>query len=122
MQYVDGFVLAVPTAKLDQYFEMAKKASAVWLDHGALEYREAVGEDLEVKGDMLFLSFSKMADTKPDETVVFAWIVYKSRAHRDEVNEKVMADERLKDMCDGDDMPFDVSRMAYGGFEIKVAA
>jgi uncharacterized protein YbaA (DUF1428 family) len=122
MQYVDGFVLTVPTAKLDQYFDMARLASKVWLEHGALEYREAVGEDLEVKGDMPFLSFSKMADAKPDETVVFAWIVYESRAQRDEVNAKVMADERLKDMCESGDMPFDVARMAYGGFEIKVAA
>ncbi|MFD0988170.1 DUF1428 domain-containing protein [Methyloligella solikamskensis] len=122
MQYVDGFVLAVPTAKLDEYFAMAEKASEVWLDHGALEYKEAVGEDLEVKGDMPFTSFATMANATPDETVVFAWIVYESRAHRDEVNAKVMADERLKEMCESGEMPLDVARMAYGGFEIKVAA
>ncbi|XSG81648.1 MAG: DUF1428 domain-containing protein [Methyloligella sp. ZOD6] len=122
MQYVDGFVLAVPAAKLDTYFEMARKASAVWLDHGALEYKEAVGEDLEVKGDMPFVSFSKMANAKPDETVVFAWIVYESRAHRDAVNAKVMEDPRINEMCDPENMPFDCSRMAFGGFEVKVAA
>jgi uncharacterized protein YbaA (DUF1428 family) len=119
MNYVDGFVLAVPKKKLDAYFRMAKKASKIWREHGALEYREAAGDDLNVK---FGVPFTKLSKTKPGETVVFAWIVYKSRAHRDSVNAKVMKDPRMNDMCDPKDMPFDCKRMAYGGFKIMVAA
>ena len=119
MNYVDGFVLAVPKKKLKQYLAMAKKASKVWKDHGALEYYEAVGDDLKSK---MGVPFPKLANAKAGETVVFAWIVYKSRAHRDKVNKKVMADPRLNEMCNPDDMPFDCKRMTYGGFKIAVAA
>ena len=119
MNYVDGFVLAVPKKKLKQYLAMAKKASKVWKDHGALEYYEAVGDDLKSK---MGVPFPKLANAKAGETVVFAWIVYKSRAHRDKVNKKVMADPRLNEMCNPDDMPFDCARMTYGGFKIEVAA
>ena len=119
MAYVDGFVLPVPKKKLGAYRRMAKKASRVWIDHGALEYRECAGDDIQVK---MGLPFSKLAKLKPSETVVFAWISYKSRAHRDRVNAKVMKDKRMNEMCDPNDMPFDFKRMAYGGFKVIVAA
>lgn len=114
--YVDGFVLPVPASALDQYREMAELASTVWKEHGALDYRETVLDDGDCK-DMV--SFSKLAGTLEGETVVFAWIAYRSKEHRDEVNAKVMEDERLKGMCGGD-VPFDYTRMAYGGFRTIV--
>lgn len=117
--YVDGFVLPVPKKNLNAYRRMAEKASKIWREHGALEYRECVGEDLKVKVGMPFLKGIK---TKPGETVVFAYIVYKSRAHRDRVNAKVMSDPRIRDMCDPGDMPFDCNRMLYGGFTTIVEA
>jgi uncharacterized protein YbaA (DUF1428 family) len=119
MNYVDGFVLAVPKKNLETYRKMASKAGKVWRDHGALEYYESVGDDLETK---MGVSFLKAAKAKPDETVVFAWIVFKSRAHRDQVNKKVMKDPRLADMMSTKpkDMPFDVKRMVYGGFKVIV--
>lgn len=116
--YVDGFVLPVPKDKLGEYKAMAEKASKVWREHGALDYRECVGEHMEMEGPML--SFPRGIGTKEGETVVFAWIAYESRAHRDEVNAKVMADPRLQEMCGKDDMPFDCARMLYGGFEVLV--
>ena len=94
MSYVDGFVLVVPKKKLAIYKKMATRAAKVWRDHGALDYRECVGDDLKVK---MGLPFPKLAKTKPGETVVFSYIVYKSRAHRDKVNAKVMKDKRLFD-------------------------
>lgn len=119
MSYVDGFVLSVPKENMAAYREMASEAGEVWREHGALQYVEAAGDDLDVK-DML--PFPVMAGTKPGETVVFAWITYKSREHRDEVNKKVMEDPRIKDMCNSESMPFDVNRMAYGGFSVLVDA
>jgi uncharacterized protein YbaA (DUF1428 family) len=119
MKYIDGFVVPVPKKKLAAYARMSKKASKVWRDHGALEYRECVGEDLKVK---MGLPFPRGTKVKPGETVVFAYIVYKSRAHRDQVNARVMKDPRLNDMCDPKDMPFDVKRMLYGGFKTIVEA
>ena len=119
MPYVDGFVLPVPKKNLKAYARMSQKAGQVWKDHGALEYRECVGDDLEVK---MGLPFKKLTKLKPGETVVFAWIVYKSRAHRDKVNAKVMKDPRMNAMMDGKKMPFDVKRMAYGGFNVLVDA
>ena len=119
MAYVDGFVLPVPTKKLPAYRRLAKLASAVWRDHGALEYRECVGDDLKVK---MGVPFSKCVKCKPGETVVFAWIVYKSRAHRDRVNAKVMKDPRLTSMMETTEMPFDCKRMAWGGFKTLVMA
>lgn len=119
-KYVDGFVLVVPKKKIDAYKKLAKKAGKIWREHGALEYRECVGEDLKVK---FGLPFTKLVKTKPSETVVFSWIVYKSRKDRDRVNAKVMSDERLTgDGMDHKDMPFDMKRMTYGGFEILVEA
>jgi uncharacterized protein YbaA (DUF1428 family) len=114
--YVDGFVIPLPKNKIDEYRRIAQKSGEVWRDHGALEYRECVGEDLNVKGQ---LSFPLVIDCKPDETVVFAWIVFESRAHRDEVNAKVMKDPRLAAM-DPNAVPLDCKRMAYGGFEVLV--
>ena len=116
MRYVDGFVLALPTKNLAAYRRMASKAGRIWMEHGALAYVECVGEDLNVK---MGLPFPKLAKTARNETVVFAYIVYKSRAHRDRVNAKVMSDKRLTGSMQT--MPFDMKRMAYGGFKVIVA-
>ncbi len=115
MQYVDGFIVPVPKKKLDAYRALARKAGKIWREHGALEYRECVAED--VKPGKL-TSFPQSVKLKPQETVVFSWIVYKSRAHRDRVNAKVMKDPRLADMMDAKKLPFDGKRMIYGGFEM----
>lgn len=119
MPYVDGFVLPVPKKNLKTYFSIAQKAGKVWREHGALEYRECVGDDLKVK---FGLPFPRLVKPKAGETIVFSWIVYKSRAHRDAVNAKVMKDPRLPAMMDSKRMPFDVKRMAYGGFKVMVDA
>jgi uncharacterized protein YbaA (DUF1428 family) len=116
-KYVDGFVLPVPKANLAAYRRLATQAGKVWRDHGALEYRECVGDDLAVKR---VVPFPRTVRLKPGETVVFAWIVYKSRAHRDRVNARVMKDPRLANMMDPKAMPFDGKRMVYGGFEVIV--
>lgn len=117
--YVDGFVLPVPKKKINAYRRLAQKASRIWHEHGALEYRECLGDDLDIKTGM---PFPRGIKVKPGETVVFAWIVYKSRAHRDRVNAKVMKDPRIASMCDEKDMPFDCKRMLYGGFKTIVEA
>ncbi|MBO4223070.1 DUF1428 domain-containing protein [Bradyrhizobium neotropicale] len=113
MPYVDGFIVAVPKKNLAAYAQMSRKAGKIWREHGALDYREWVAED--VKPGKL-TSFPQSVKLKPGETVVFAWITYKSRAQRDKINAKVMADERLKPMMNGKSMPFDGKRMIYGGF------
>jgi uncharacterized protein YbaA (DUF1428 family) len=115
--YVDGFVVPIPRKNVAAYQRIARKAGKVWREHGALDYHECVGEDLRPKGA---LPFPRQIRSKPSETVIFAWIVYKSRAHRDRVNAKVMKDPRLADMMNGQKMPFDVKRMAYGGFTVIV--
>jgi uncharacterized protein YbaA (DUF1428 family) len=115
--YVDGFVLPVPKKNLNTYRRMAEEAGKIWRDHGALEFRECVGDDLNIKMGMPFPRGIKI---KPGETVVFSWIVYKSRAHRDRVNAKVMKDPRIAKMPKK--MPFDVKRMLYGGFKTIVEA
>ena len=117
--YIDGFVVPVPKKKLGAYFRIAKKASKLWKEHGALEYKECVGDDLNIK---FCLPFPKGIKTKPGETVVLAYIVYKNRAHRDKVNAKVMKDPRLAEICDPKNMPFDCARMLYGGFKAVVEA
>ncbi len=104
---------------LAAYQRIAKPASKVWLDHGALDYRECVGDDLDVK---MGVPFPKIARAKKGETVVFAYVVYKSRAHRDKVNAKVMKDPRMNAMCDPKNMPFDCKRMTFGGFKTIVGA
>ena len=116
MPYVDGFLLAVPKRKLQAYRRIAQRAGRVWRQHGALEYRECAGDDLKVK---FGVSFARAARLKAGETAVFSWIVYKSRAHRDRVNAKVMKDPRIQTMMN-DPMPFDMKRMSYGGFRVLV--
>jgi uncharacterized protein YbaA (DUF1428 family) len=116
MRYVDGFLLAVPKRKLQMYRRIAQRAGRVWRDHGALEYQECAGDDLKVKFGM---SFARTAKLKAGETAVFSWIVYKSRAHRDRVNAKVMKDPRMQKLMK-DPMPFDIKRMSYGGFNVLV--
>ena len=118
MPYVDGFVLPVPTANLAAYRRMAKKAGAVWREHGALEYNECIADDVK-PGKVT--SFPQSVKLKEGETVVFAWIVYKSRKDRDRINAKVMADPRLASMMDGKNMPFDGKRMFWGGFKTMVS-
>ena len=117
MRYVDGYVLPVPKKNVAAYRRMAQKAGKVWREHGALEYRECVGDDLHIKG---VVPFPRRIRLKRGETVVFSWIGYKSRAHRDRVNAKVMKDPRLAKMMDPKSMPFDAKRMVYGGFKILV--
>ena len=117
MRYVDGYVLPIPKKNLQAYRRMAQKAGKIWREHGALEYRECAGDDLDVKWG---IPFPRLMKIKPGETVVFAWIVFKSRAHRDRVNARVMKDPRLANMMDPKDMPFDHKRMIYGGFKVLV--
>lgn len=117
MSYVDGYVLPLPKKHLIAYKRIAKKAALIWKEHGALDYKECIGEDLKIKG---MLSFTKISKAKSGETVVFAYIRFKSRKHRDSVNAKVMKDPRIHAMCDPKNMPFDVKRMAYGGFNVIV--
>lgn len=117
--YVDGFVIAVPRKKLAAYRKMAKIACKVWREYGALDYKECVGDDLKTE---FGCSFPQLARVKSGETVVFAWILYKSRAHRDRVNAKVMKDPRMTSMCDPKDPPFDMKRMSYGGFKVFVSS
>lgn len=117
MPYVDGFVLPIPKDKLDAYRRIARKAGKVWLEHGALEYKECVADD--VKPGKL-TSFPQAVKLKPNEMVVFSWITYKSRAHRDRVNAKVMKDPRLAKMMDAAYQPFDLKRLIYGGFKVIV--
>ena len=117
MPYVDGFLVPVPKNKVQAYRRIARKAGRVWKKHGALEFRECAGDDLKVKG---VVSFTRAARLKPGETVMFSWIVYKSRAHRDRVNKKVMKDPQLAGMMDPKASPFDLKRMAYGGFKTIV--
>jgi uncharacterized protein YbaA (DUF1428 family) len=119
MSYVDGFLLPVPKKNITTYRNIARKAGKIWREHGALQYVEAVGDDLDAS---FGASFSKTIKVKPGETVVFSWIVFKSRKHRDSVNKKVMNDPRLKKMMENTSMPFDMKRMAYGGFKFLVDA
>jgi uncharacterized protein YbaA (DUF1428 family) len=117
MKYVDGYVLPVAKKNLQVYRRMARKAGRIWREHGALEFRECVGDDLNVKG---FVPFPRRIKLKPGETVVFSWIVFKSRAHRDRVNAKVMKDRRLAETMNLKSMPFDSKRIVYGGFKVLV--
>lgn len=116
-KYVDGFVIPMAKENVEDYREMAQKACEIWKEYGALDYYETVGDDLEVK-DML--SFKTIAGASEDETVIFSWIVYESREHRDKVNAEVMEDARIKEMMEGKSKPFDFKRMAYGGFKTLV--
>jgi len=117
-QYVDGFVIPLQKRKLAAYRRMAAKAARIWREYGALDYKECAGDDLKAA---FALPFPKGIRTKPGETVVFSYIVYKSRAQRDRVNRAIMKDPRLAEMCDPKDMPFDCKRMLYGGFKVIVS-
>jgi alkaline phosphatase len=118
MTYVDGFVLVVPKKKLAKYKKMAELGKKIWLKHGAIDYKECVGDDLKAKKGM-GISFLKMAKAKPGETIVFAYIVYKSKAQRDSINKKVMSDPAMQEM-DMTDVPFDMKRFSMGGFRTLV--
>ena len=118
MAYVDGFIVPVPKNKVKDYLKLAKLSAKVWREHGALEYREAVADDAPVGK---ITSFPRSVQRKPNETVIFSWITYKSRRHRDAVLKKVMKDKRLEPMMQPGAMPFDTKRMIYGGFKIAVA-
>ena len=113
--YVDGFIIPVPKKKLPAYLKMARLGARVWKDHGALEVFECVGDDLDTK---FGTSFPKRVAVKPGETVIFSWILFKSRASRDRVNAKVMKDPRMS--APPKTMPFEVKRMVYGGFGVAV--
>ena len=117
MSYVDGYVLPVPRKKLAAYRRMAKDAGKIWRKHGALQYVECVADDVKPGK---WTSFPQSVKLERGETVVFSWIVYKSRAHRDRVNAKVMKDKRLTEMMDPKSMPFDGKRMIFGGFKVFV--
>jgi uncharacterized protein YbaA (DUF1428 family) len=117
--YIDAFVLPVPKKKMAAYLRVARTAGKVWRDHGALEYRECAGEDLDVGWGV---AFPRLLKLKRGETVFFSWIAYKSRAHRDKVNMRAMKDPRLAKMMDPKKMPFDMKRMSAGGFKVAVDA
>jgi uncharacterized protein YbaA (DUF1428 family) len=119
MQYVDGFIVPVPKKNLPAYRRMAQKMGKVWRGHGAIEFREFVADDVKVGKRT---SFPRSVKRKSNETVVFSWIVYKSREHRDRVNAKVMKDPRLAKMMNPKAMPFDAKRMIFGGFKNLVDA
>jgi uncharacterized protein YbaA (DUF1428 family) len=119
MTYVDGFVIPLPKKKLRTFLRQANLAAKVWRDHGALEFRESIADDVKVGKRT---SFPRSVKLKRGETVVFSWIVYKSRAHRDQVNAKVMKDKRLVKMMDPKANPFDGRRMIFGGFKVLVDA
>jgi len=118
MSYVDGFIVPVPKKNLKAYRSISRKCGKVWKEHGALDYRECVADDVKPGK---WTSFPQSVKLKPNETVVFAYIVYKSRAQRDRVNKKVMSDKRLAEMMkDPKKMPFDGKRMIWGGFKTFV--
>jgi uncharacterized protein YbaA (DUF1428 family) len=117
MSYVDGFLLIVPTKNLTAYKRMSTKAGKIWREYGALDYRECIGDDLNLP---FGLPFPKLLKLKKGETTVFSWILYKSRAQRDKVNAKVMQDKRMLKACDPNNMPFDVKKMSCGGFKTLV--
>jgi uncharacterized protein YbaA (DUF1428 family) len=116
-QYIDGFVIPLPKKKIQSYRRMSQKAGKVWREYGALDYIECAGDDLNKKTGLPFLKLTK---AKPGETVVFSWIIYKSKAHRNAVNAKIMKDPRIAKMMNPNDMPFEMKRMSFGGFKIIV--
>ena len=120
MPYVDAFVIPIPKKNVQAYRRIATKSGRIWLEHGALEFRECIGDDLK-QGGIIKIGFPKLAKLKRGETVIFSWVVYKSRAHRDRVNARIMKDPRIAAMMtDPESMPFDGRRMTYGGFRMIV--
>ena len=118
MPYVDGFVIPVPRSKVDAYKALATRCGEVWREFGALEFRECMADDVQ-PGKVT--SFPQSVDLRDDEVVFFSWITFASRADRDAINERVMKDPRLSDMMDATSLPFDASRLVYGGFEVAVS-
>jgi uncharacterized protein YbaA (DUF1428 family) len=118
-KYVDGFLLPIAAENIEKYREIAQVAGEIWKEHGALEYIEAVGDDLDIEK---MVSFKKSADAQDGETVIFAFIVFESKAERDRINALVMADKRLEEACSPDGKTFDYTRMSYGGFQVLVEA
>jgi uncharacterized protein YbaA (DUF1428 family) len=117
-KYVDGFVIPIVKENVEKYKGMAQKAGEVWKEHGALEFYECLGDDLEIEN---MLSFNKIAGASEGETVIFSWIIFESREHRDKVNAAVMEDARMKEMMkSSESKAFDYKRMAYGGFKTLV--
>jgi uncharacterized protein YbaA (DUF1428 family) len=121
-KYVDGFLLVIPKDKIDEYKKMAQLGRDVWMKHGALDYKECIGDDIYPTGmGIKPRSFAIAADAKEGETVWFSFIVFKSRAHRDEVNARVMSDPAMNDpKMQEMGMPFDAKRFCYGGFQVEV--
>ena len=123
--YVDGFVLTIPKKNVAKYRKMAKEAGEFWLKHGALSYRECMGDDLNPDmGEYKILLFQKMTKAKPSETIWFSYIEYKSKKHRDQVNKKVMKDMEAQHKDNPEhmkDMPFDIKKMSYAGFKVMVS-
>ena len=119
MAYVDGFIVPVPKKNVEAYSRLARKAGKIWREYGALEFKECVADDVKLGK---WTSFPRSVKRKPNETVMFSYIVYKSRKHRDQVMAKVMKDKRIEKMMSGKDMPFDAKRMIYGGFKVLVDA
>lgn len=117
MAYVDGFILPLPTSNIEKYREVATRCGEIWREHGALQFRECIADD--VKPGKL-TSFPQAVNLAEGETVVFSWIVYASREQRDEVNDKVMKDPRMAELMKPEAMPFDGKRMVYGGFDVLV--
>jgi uncharacterized protein YbaA (DUF1428 family) len=117
MAYVDGFIVPVPKKNVTAYLKIARKSGKVWREHGAIEYRECIADDVKM-GKVT--SFPRSVKQKPSETVIFSWVVYKNRKHRDAVLKKVMKDKRLESMMKPGAMPFDGKRMIYGGFKVAV--
>ena len=118
MTYVDGFVVPVPKKSVAAYRSMARKAGKIWREYGALEFRECIADDVQVGKRT---SFPRSVKLKRGEAVIFSWIIYKSRAHRDKVMAKVVKDPRMAKMISGKDLPFDAKRMIFGGFKTMVA-
>lgn len=116
-RYVDGFVIPVPTRNLAKYRAIARRAGEIWMEYGALDYRECVADDIDVKG---VVSFRRLLKLKRSETAIFSWISYRSKADRRKINARVMKDPRILGMMDAKDNPFDVKRMTYGGFRAIV--
>jgi alkaline phosphatase len=116
--YVDGFLLVVKKDRLAEYKKIATFAAKTWMKYGALQYVETYGDDMTPEWCMV--PFTKVAKTKEDELVVFSWITYKSKSHRDAVNKKVMNDEQMAKVCDPKNSPFDIKRTSYGGFKVLV--
>lgn len=118
MSYVDGFILPIPKDNVEAYRAISAMAGALWKEHGALLYKEAMLDDTHPDWGMV--EFPTMSGAKAGETVIIAFILFNSREHRDDVNAKVMADPRLAETMNKEDMPFDMKRMAYGGFKAIV--